>query len=61
MNEELRGKLRTAIYGLYGDQCRRDINAIEKRLEASIAALLFAGEEGDNILCRLNRLFKEVI
>ena len=41
----------------YGEQCRKHLKEIESRLTQAIAALLYAGELGDNPLSQLNRAF----
>lgn len=43
----------------YGEQCEEHRDEIDRRVSAMLTALLFAGEQGDNPLCVLNRAFKE--
>jgi len=53
-------KLEDAIVQQYGEQCKPYMEQITKRIAATIAATLYAGEVGDNPLCQLNRMFNEL-
>ena len=57
MDEELRQH----IIRIYGTQCEKHMDEIIRRLTVSVASLLFAGELGDNVLCKLNRAFNDTI
>jgi len=56
----MKDKLWQTIIEMYGTQCNNHREEIEKRIDVMLAALLFAGEEGDNPLCELNRAFKKI-
>ena len=52
--------LQEAIIRNYGEQCVPHIAVIEERVAAMLAALLYAGTQGDNPLCVLNRAFENL-
>ncbi len=54
MNDTLWKEFKAA----YGEQCEPYREEIDGRVSMMLAALLYAGEEGDNPLCVLNRAFK---
>ena len=51
-------QLKEAVVRLYGNQCEKHLDVIDERIGVMLAALLFAGEIGDNPLCVLNRAFE---
>jgi len=52
--------LKNAIVKTYGERSKDKTDIIIDRLNMVIAACLFAGSQGDNPLCQLNRFFEEV-
>lgn len=56
----MKKELREIIIRMYGSQCEEHIDEIESRISKSIAALLFAGDQGNSPLCILNRAFKKL-
>jgi hypothetical protein len=53
-------KLEQEIIKAYGEQCIPHLDTIHERMAGMIAALLFAGNQGDNPLCVLNRAFENM-
>ena len=45
---------------VYGVQIEKDLDVIKGKFAHVIAAHLYAGQQGDNVLCRLNRLLEEM-
>ena len=58
--KELHQDLWNVFTKVYGAQCNKERELIEKRIAALVAATLYAGIVGDNPLCKLNRAFDEV-
>jgi hypothetical protein len=56
MNEELK----EIIVRLYGKQCSPYIEEINRRISLSLTSLLYAGDQGDNPLCILNKTFNNI-
>jgi hypothetical protein len=53
-------ELKNVIIRLYGQQCEEHINEIDDRIAKMLTALLYAGNIGDNPLCKLNRAFENL-
>ena len=56
MNED---DFKQAIIKHFGTMCEDNVDELLTRFSMTVAALKFAGNQGDNPLCRLNRLYEE--
>lgn len=52
-------KIRELLIEYYGTQIENHMDEVMKRLDRSIASLMYAGTLGDNPLCALNRAFNK--
>lgn len=55
----MKTKLRKLLIEYYGTQIENHVNEVIKRLDLSVASLMYAGTLGDNPLCELNRAFNK--
>ena len=44
---------------VYGEQCREFLPLLKERIGMVVAAMLYAGTEGHNTLCELNKIFED--
>lgn len=58
---EAKEKLIAALVEYYGTRAEKDMDELLLRIDLTVTALVFAGNQGDNPMCELNRLFEEIV
>lgn len=54
-------KLDKELIAAYGTQVEKDLEIINNKISAVVAAHMYAGKVGDNPLCKLNRILIDII